>query len=104
MALRLFVINLNYTAPIEKIDEYLTDHRDYLDLLYKSGQFLASGPKEPRIGGIILAKATNKEELDAIMKKDPFTMGNLATYEIVEFVAVKLAPALQDFLESKSAS
>jgi uncharacterized protein YciI len=58
------------------------------------GNFIASGRKVPRTGGIILSKMNNKEELERILDKDPFKKKNLAEYDITEFIASKTCQEL----------
>ena len=61
--------------------------------------FLASGRKIPRNGGVILAKAQSREELDEILKQDPFNQNNLADYEVIEFVPSMTSKELSYLLE-----
>ncbi|MDX1808171.1 MAG: YciI family protein [Sulfurospirillaceae bacterium] len=82
----MFIVSLTYVQPLEKIDKYLTEHVNYLTEQYKAGNFIASGRKIPRTGGIILSKMDSLEELKAVLKKDPFNRENLATYDIQEFI------------------
>ena len=51
----MFVLELTYTAPESRVDEFLAEHVAWLDRQYAAGVFLASGRKVPRDGGIILA-------------------------------------------------
>lgn len=74
----MFIINLTYTSELAKIEHYLDEHIRYLDQHYSSGQFIASGRKEPRTGGVILAVADNKAQLEQIIAQDPFRINNLA--------------------------
>ena len=55
--LPMFVVLLNYEKPLEEIDDLMSDHMAYLRRCYASGVFLASGRREPRTGGVILATA-----------------------------------------------
>lgn len=57
----MFIINLNYIVPLEKIDAHMTEHVKFLQKYYKLNKFVASGRKVPRTGGIILALARSKE-------------------------------------------
>ena len=68
----MFIINLTYKTELDKIDQYLNDHIEFLNEHYKIGCFLASGRKVPRTGGIILARAKNKSELEEILEKGSF--------------------------------
>lgn len=97
MTPHLFVVILEYIVPIEEVESHIIPHREYLDQYYQSGHFLASGPQVPRNGGIILAQAKNKEELEQILQQDPFSLKKIATYRIIEFNAIKSAKILDEF-------
>ena len=47
-------------------------HVRFLKKYYASGHFLVSGRKIPRDGGIILAVGKRRDEIEAIIKEDPF--------------------------------
>ncbi|WP_261842748.1 YciI family protein [Aliamphritea ceti] len=70
----------------------------FLDNFFASGTFLASGPKQPRTGGIILATAPSLPALKAILEEDPFKREQLAHYEITEFIPNKAAVGLEHLL------
>jgi len=95
----MFVVNLTYIKPLEESERHLEAHRDFLSRQYAEGIFLASGPKKPRDGGVILASGTiSRNELETILNLDPFRQYGLATYDVIEFTPVKSAPALADIL------
>lgn len=81
----MFIISLTYIKPLEEVDAQLEDHVEYLKEQYKLGNFLASGRKVPREGGIILARAVSREEIETIITLDPFYRHQIASYEITEF-------------------
>lgn len=54
-AQNLFVIDLHYIVSFEKIEPELDAHVEFLEENYASGHFIASGPKVPRTGGVIVA-------------------------------------------------
>lgn len=85
----MFIINLTYIKPLEFIDQILNEHIEFLNKFFKQGIFLTSGRKSPRNGGVILAKAENKNELERIVKQDPFIIKEAATYEIIEFLPTR---------------
>ncbi len=95
----MFVIMVNYIKSLSEIDAHLETHRRFLDEGYAEGYFLASGPRVPRTGGVILAKAASAEELKAFIEKDPFNRAGVATYDVVEFNAMKYDPRLQQVLK-----
>jgi uncharacterized protein YciI len=94
----MFIIELTYKAPNEQIDQHLSAHRVFLDQYYAAGKFIASGAKVPREGGVILARASSKEEIAAIITEDPFHQHGLADYRIIEFIASKKANNIQDLI------
>jgi len=96
----MFIISLTYKASLEEVDKYLENHIVYLNEQYELGNFHASGRKVPRTGGIILSKLSNKEELLAIIEKDPFKIHNLADYELTAFITSKTCDELSFLKES----
>ena len=81
----MFIVILTYKKPLEEGDRYLQAHRDYLAAHYTAGDFIASGPQNPRVGGVIMIKAESPTAVDAIIAQDPFKINGIADYHIVEF-------------------
>jgi len=81
----MFIINLVYKVSLEEIDKHMKAHVIFLNKYYKAGNFLVSGRKIPRSGGIIIAIADNKKIIQTIIKEDPFYKYKLAKYSITEF-------------------
>lgn len=81
----MFIISLNYKKPLSEVDAHLSAHVEYLKSQYATGSFLLSGRKNPRTGGIILARVKTKVELETIIEQDPFYRHQIADYDIVEF-------------------
>ena len=94
----MFIVELTYTKPIEHIDQYLAEHRAFLEDGYQKNYFIASGPINPRTGGIVISQLRNRDQLEGILEKDPFRMNDLATYRIIEFNPVKYHPDFVSFL------
>ncbi|KVC38853.1 YciI family protein [Burkholderia pseudomultivorans] len=87
----MYVIDIHYTASLERIDDALERHRAYLQPLLDKGIFIAAGPKVPREGGVILAARIDRDALDAILQTDPFVTEGLATYRVTEFRITRAA-------------
>ncbi|MET9825365.1 YciI family protein [Streptomyces sp. NPDC006349] len=96
----MFVLELSYTAPLEAVDAVLEEHVVWLDGLYEQGVFLASGRKEPRGGGVILAVAADRARIEEITAGDPFVRAGVCAYRVTEFIATKTAPALEGYRET----
>ncbi|WP_454871417.1 YciI family protein [Paraburkholderia xenovorans] len=90
----MYVIDLIYTASLDRIDDALEAHRAFLARQFEAGVFVAAGPKVPRDGGIILAVRVERDKLDEILASDPFAQQNLARYEVTEFRTTRLAAGL----------
>ncbi|MCD6045539.1 MAG: uncharacterized protein K0R48_702 [Gammaproteobacteria bacterium] len=95
----MLIIELTYQKPLSEIEKYLVAHREWLDQYYEKGLLIASGPKHPRDGGIIIA-LTDKETAAKLIQEDPFYKQGLAHYKITEFEPVKYCKELaQKILE-----
>ena len=87
----MFVIELIYKADLAEIDRHMTAHVKFLKKYYAAGNFLVSGRKIPRDGGIILAVGESREQMEAIIEEDPFYERGLADFRIIEFRASQRA-------------
>jgi uncharacterized protein YciI len=70
-------------------------HVVFLKKYYAAGHFLVSGRKIPRDGGIILAVCKSRQEIEAIMREDPFCARGLADFRVIEFRASQRAGDIQ---------
>lgn len=97
--MKYFMIEITYTAPIEKIDETLKFHREFLQTGYNQNLLLLSGPQNPRSGGIIIARAKTLNEIKDFFKNDPYQQRGQAEYRFVEFSPVKHAKLVDSWVE-----
>lgn len=95
----MFVIELVYKADLADIDRHMKAHVAFLNKYYKAGNFLVSGRKIPRDGGIILAVGETREQIEAIVKEDPFYVHGLADFRVIQFRASQRAADIQKRLE-----
>src|ERR1700726_1984068 len=95
----MFVIELTYKADLAEIDARMAAHVMFLKKYYASGNFLVSGRKVPRDGGIILAVGKNRRQIEAIIEEDPFFEHRLADFRIIEFRASQRADDVQKRIE-----
>ena len=77
----------------------MTAHVKFLKKYYTAGNLLMSGRKIPRDGGIIIAAAKSREEIEAIVSEDPFITRGLADFRIIEFRASQRAADIQDRID-----
>jgi uncharacterized protein YciI len=95
----MFVIELSYKADLAEIDAHMAAHVAFLKKYYAAGNFLVSGRKIPRQGGIILAVAKSRRQIEAIIQEDPFFEHGLADFRIIEFRASQRADDIQKRIE-----
>ena len=95
----MFVIELIYKADLSEIDAHMAAHVLFLQKYYKSGNFLVSGRKVPRDGGIILAVGKSRAHIETIIQDDPFFTRGLADFRIIEFRASQRADDIQKRIE-----
>jgi uncharacterized protein YciI len=95
----MFVVELTYKAELKEIDAHMAAHVVFLKKYYAAGNFLVSGRKIPRDGGIIVAVAKSRQEIEAIIREDPFYTRGLADFRIIEFRASQRADDIQKRIE-----
>ena len=94
----MFVMLLHYKKPLDQIDEYLGAHRAFLEEGYKNNYFIVSGPQKPRTGGVVISQLTDRAQLEAIIKQDPFCIHGLAEYQLIEFTPVMCDEGFMDYI------
>jgi uncharacterized protein YciI len=81
----MFVVELIYKVGLPAIDARMRAHMVFLRKYYAAGNFLISGRKIPRDGGVILAVGDNRAQIEDIIRQDPFVADGLADFRIIEF-------------------
>ncbi|PYB73097.1 YciI family protein [Rhizobium wuzhouense] len=89
----MFILSLTYVKPIEEADRFMAAHMDWVNAGYERGMFLASGRKNPRTGGVVLAKG-DRAEIGAYVAADPFTVEGVAVYDVTEITVTRTAEGL----------
>jgi uncharacterized protein YciI len=96
----MFLIELVYKADLAEIDRHMPAHMRFLKKHYASGQFVVSGRKIPRDGGIILAVGPDRETIEAIAREDPFCAKGLADFRVIEFRVSQRADDVEQLIEA----
>jgi len=80
------MIIVRYRRPLSEIETATEAHRAYLRILQDQGILVASGPLDPRFGGMWLVRVQDENplaDLDALQAGDPFHQQGLANYELL---------------------
>ncbi|AJQ93678.1 YciI family protein [Gynuella sunshinyii] len=95
----MFVVTIEYKVDLSQVEPHISAHMKYIEEYYQAGHFLLSGRKQPRTGGVILAKAESMAQMQAIVAEDPFFKADIADFEIIEFIASNSSAELAGFRE-----
>jgi uncharacterized protein YciI len=77
---------IRYRRPLEEVLAVTEQHRAYLRDLKDEGLLVASGPMDPRTGGILLLNVPDDDvvaALDRIRDGDPYVTFGMAQYELI---------------------
>lgn len=97
----MFIVSLTYKKELSEVEKYFDAHMAYVKKYYAQGNFMVSGRKVPRTGGVILVKASTREEVDQIVKEDPFYSADVADFDVIEFIPSTTAKGLETLLEKQ---
>jgi len=84
---------------MDEVEPHMAAHMDFVREQFDKGRFLFSGKKVPRTGGIIVSSADDRQQLDEIIKQDPFCEHNLVDVDVLEF-SVSTTCSELDFLKN----
>jgi len=99
----MFVLELTYTVPLDRVGEFMGDHLTWVKAQYDAGVFVASGRKEPRDGGVVIAVGSDRAAIEELVATDPFFVAGVCEYRVTQFFATTVAPALEQYREQPSA-
>ncbi len=81
----MFVIVSTYHRAFDRDDPVLSEHLEFVRSCHDDGRFVASGPRRPAVGGLIVARGDDEQELRDLMQRDPFVRDGIASYEFLGF-------------------
>jgi len=95
----LFVVEGNFTRPVEKGPEFaalLQGHIDFIQKYIDAGMVLFAAPK-PTGGGYFVIKAPSLEQAQETFREDPFLSSGLNRYTYTQFLTPDCAPCVKDW-------
>ncbi len=93
----MFVVLLKFSTNKANASQFMDGHNSWLKDGFANGIFLLAGTIQPKLGGAILAHNATLEQIQVIVKEDPFVSEGIVTAEIIEITPSKAVPQM-DFL------
>ena len=85
-------------VPAEDIPRvYIPMHEKHIAAGIAAGMVLLAGPKVAEGGGLMIVRAESREELDAFLGRDPFTVNGLARFDVKEFMLNDRSQFVKEF-------
>lgn len=95
----MFVIQLKFSTNKANASQFMDGNNAWLKDGFSRGTFLLAGTIQPKLGGAILAHNATLEQIQAIVKEDPFVAESVVAAEIIEITPAKVAPQLEFLLQ-----
>ena len=95
----MFVIQPKFSANKANASQFMDGHNAWLRDGFARGTFLLAGSIQPKLGGAILAHNSTLEQIQEIVKQDPFVAEGVVAAEIIEITPSKAAPQLEFLLQ-----
>lgn len=97
-----YLLEGKHLVPFAELQDIVPEHHAYLQAGYDDGHFLFSGPQIPPHGGFLVARAKNREALDALLAAEPFVReGKMVFTRVTEFEAAQHQPLLAGWFQKK---
>lgn len=80
----MYILVVSYSKPPEVVEQYFKAHCAWLHKYVNAGIFLASGPKKSHLGGCVLVRSIEKEQLKKILEEDSYFKEDVADYLIID--------------------
>ena len=87
----MYIANVKYKVALERVDTYLDAHRAFLDRHFAAGELIATGPQDPRKGGVIILRDMAPARVQEILDEDPFRQNGIADYSVTRCHLTKFA-------------
>lgn len=92
------VMKSQLPVPADELPKvYIPMHEKHIASGIESGMVLFAGPKTDEGGGLLIARAETRAELDAFLDSDPFVTYALASFEVKEFRMNDRSEFVKDF-------
>ena len=91
----MFLLLGRYLKPADEVEAHLDAHRTWVRDHVEAGVFIAAGREIPLQGGLIVATGVTRDEVDAIIAKDPYFIQKVTEYDVREYDVVLATPGTE---------
>jgi len=96
--MKYFLLEGEHLAPFDEFRHLEPALHAFLQKGYDAGFFLFSGPQIPAHGGFLVARASSRQALDALLAEEPFVeAGKMRFSRVTEFHPAQFQPLLKDW-------
>jgi len=95
----MFLIQLRFSTNKANAGQFMDGHNAWLKDGFAKGTFLLAGTIQPKLGGAVLAHNATLEQIQEIVKQDPFVAEGVVAAEIIEITPSKVVPQLEFLLQ-----
>jgi uncharacterized protein YciI len=95
----MFLIQLLFSTNKANTGQFMDGHNAWLKEGFAKGTFLLAGTIQPKLGGAILAHNVTLEQVQEIVKQDPFVVEGVVAAEILEITPSKAVPQLEFLMQ-----
>jgi len=96
----MYFLIVSYSKPPEIAEQYFKEHCAWLHKYIDEGIFLASGPKKSKLGGAILVRSIDKQQLNKILEENIYFKEDVVEYLIVDMDCKLAATGFEKLLGS----
>lgn len=97
--MKYFIVEGEYLVPFDRIKASVPAHGAWLQQGFAAGRFLLSGPLDPPVGGVVIARAESMADLQDLFEADPFSIEKLSKYTFREFLPVLQHGSVEDWFK-----
>ncbi len=91
----MFLLLGRYTRPTEDVDPHRDAHVAWVQQHGQAGHFVLGAIQSPPVGGVIVALADSRDQVDAWIAEDPFVVNEVFEYDVREYTVAFSAPGLE---------
>lgn len=95
----MFFILLKFSSNKANAGQFMDGHNAWLKEGFSKGTFLLAGSIQPKLGGVVIAHNVTLEQIQTIVKEDPFVAEDVVTAEVIEITPSKAVPQLEFMLQ-----